>query len=152
MTLKVKFSHFLTARHYSNSPSLVTSFHYNWFLAKNLSRFVSLLWKLHNRYCHNCTLMSVRLWSWVLTNKVFGQKSTVFEWNYCILWIYLNLEPSEPWNREGEEIAIPPSRFRPKYNQTLFLQKTFYLIVSPTPDFSTLRRHCVVFNCSRNFV
>ena len=25
-----------------------------WFLAKNLSNFVSLPWKLHNWYCHNC--------------------------------------------------------------------------------------------------
>ena len=34
----------------------IQSFHlwfdYSWFLAKNLSNFVSLPWKLHNRYCH----------------------------------------------------------------------------------------------------
>ena len=24
-----------------------------WFLGKNLSNFVPLVWKLHNRYCHN---------------------------------------------------------------------------------------------------
>jgi hypothetical protein len=29
------------------------SFDYSWFLAQNLSNFVSLPWKLHNRYCHN---------------------------------------------------------------------------------------------------
>ena len=52
MTLKVKFWHFLTARHYSNSPNLVISFDYSWFLAKYLSNFVYLSWKLHNRYCH----------------------------------------------------------------------------------------------------
>ena len=28
------------------------SFDYSWFLAKKLSNFVSLPWKLHNRYCH----------------------------------------------------------------------------------------------------
>ena len=28
------------------------SFNYNWFLAKTLSNFVSLPWKLHNQFCH----------------------------------------------------------------------------------------------------
>ena len=32
-----KFWHFLTACHYSNSPNLVISFDYSWFLAQNLS-------------------------------------------------------------------------------------------------------------------
>ena len=54
LTLKVKFWYFLTARHYSNFQNLVTSFEYSWFLAKNLSNFVFLLWKLHNRKCHKC--------------------------------------------------------------------------------------------------
>ena len=53
LTLRVRFWHFLTACHYSNSPNLVISFDYSWFLAKNLSNFVSLPWKLLNRYCHN---------------------------------------------------------------------------------------------------
>ena len=53
LTLKVKFWYFLTAPHYSNFQNLVISFKYSWFLAKNLSNFVSLPWKLHNRYCHN---------------------------------------------------------------------------------------------------
>ena len=43
---KVKFWHFLTACLYSNSPNLVISFDYSRFLAKNLSYFVSLPWKL----------------------------------------------------------------------------------------------------------
>ena len=43
---------FLTPRHYSNSQNLVISFEYSWFLAKNLSNFVPLPWKLHNQYCH----------------------------------------------------------------------------------------------------
>ena len=31
-----------------------------WFLVKNLSNFVPLHWKLHNRYCHNsCTTICV---------------------------------------------------------------------------------------------
>ena len=53
LTLKVKFWYFLTAPHYSNFQNLVISFEYSWFLAKNLSNFVSLPWKLHNRKCHN---------------------------------------------------------------------------------------------------
>ena len=43
----------MTARHYSNSQNLVISLEYSWFLAKNLSNFVSLPWKLHNRKCHS---------------------------------------------------------------------------------------------------
>ena len=53
LTLKVKFLYFLTAPHYSNFQNLVISFEYSWFLAKNLSNFVSLPWKLHNRKCHS---------------------------------------------------------------------------------------------------
>ena len=53
LTLKVKFCHYLTPCHYSNSQNLVISFEYSWFLVKNLSNFLSLPWKLHNRYCHN---------------------------------------------------------------------------------------------------
>ena len=60
LTLKVKFWYFLTASHYSNFQNLVISFEYSWFLAKNLSNFVSLPWKLHNRECHS--LQSADLW------------------------------------------------------------------------------------------
>ena len=42
----------MTARHYSNSQNLIISFEYSWYLGKNLSYFVSLPWKLHNRKCH----------------------------------------------------------------------------------------------------
>ena len=52
LTLKVKFLYFLTAPHYSNFQNLVISFEYSWFLAKLLSNFVSLSWKLHDQYCH----------------------------------------------------------------------------------------------------
>ena len=52
LTLKVKFWRFLKVCHYSNSPNLVISFDYTSFLAKKLSNFVSLPWKLHNRYYH----------------------------------------------------------------------------------------------------
>ena len=52
LTLKVKFWYFLTAPHYTNFQNLVISFEYSWFLAKNLSNFVSLPWKLHDRECH----------------------------------------------------------------------------------------------------
>ena len=58
LTLKVKFWYFLTAPHYSNCQNLVISFEYSWFLAKNLSNFVSLPWKLYNRKCHNGNIMS----------------------------------------------------------------------------------------------
>ena len=44
---------FLTAHHYSNSQNSIISLDYSQFLAKNLFNFVSLPWKLHNRYCHS---------------------------------------------------------------------------------------------------
>ena len=52
-TLKVKFWHFLTPPHYTNLQNSMISFDYTWFLAKNLSNFVSFPLKLHNRYCHS---------------------------------------------------------------------------------------------------
>ena len=42
---------------YSNSPNLVIQFDYSWFWAKDLFNFVSLLWKLHNLYCHKYLVM-----------------------------------------------------------------------------------------------
>ena len=62
LTLKVKFWYFLTAPHYSNFQNLVISFEYSWFLAKNLSNFVSLPWKLHNRKCHNVQSAWFKIW------------------------------------------------------------------------------------------
>ena len=38
---------------YSNSQNSIISFDCSWFFAKIFSNFVSLPWKLHNRYCHN---------------------------------------------------------------------------------------------------
>ena len=46
---------FLTLTHYKNSQNLIVSFGCITFLAKNLSNFVSLPWKLHNRYYHTLT-------------------------------------------------------------------------------------------------
>ena len=43
----------MTACHHSNSQNSIISFDYSWFLAKNISNFVSLSWKLHNRYFHS---------------------------------------------------------------------------------------------------
>ena len=43
----------MTARHYSNSQNSMIFFGYVDFYPKNLSNFVSLPWKLHNRYCHS---------------------------------------------------------------------------------------------------
>ena len=39
--------------HYSNSQNSIISFDYSWFLAKNISNFVLLSWKLNNWYCHS---------------------------------------------------------------------------------------------------
>ena len=53
MTLKVKFWHYLTPHHYTNSQNSIISFDYSWFLPKNLSSFVFLSLKLLNQYSHN---------------------------------------------------------------------------------------------------
>ena len=52
-------SNFLNFWHlpYTISQNSRITFDYSWFLAKNLSNFVSLPWKLHNRYCHTWTTM-----------------------------------------------------------------------------------------------
>ena len=55
----------MTARHYSNSQNLIISFEYSWFLAKNLSSFVSLPWKLHNRKCHNVHWTNLKAMIWI---------------------------------------------------------------------------------------
>ena len=52
LNLKVRFWHFLTPPCYTNLQTSMFSIDNSWFLAKNLSNFVSLAWKLHNRYCH----------------------------------------------------------------------------------------------------
>ena len=56
LTLKVKFRHFLTPPHYTNLQNSMISFDYSWFLAKKHSNFVTLPWKIHNRYCHRLKL------------------------------------------------------------------------------------------------
>ena len=53
LILKVRFLNFLTPPHYTNSQNSMISFQNSWLFAKNLSIFVSLPWKLYNRYCHN---------------------------------------------------------------------------------------------------
>ena len=54
-TFKVKFGHFLTLPHHTDLQNLIVSFE---FLDKNLPKFVSLPWKLHNRYYHKSTYLA----------------------------------------------------------------------------------------------
>ena len=82
LTLKVKFWYFLTAPHYSNFQNLVISFEYSWFLIKNLSNFVSLPWKLHNRKCHNN-----QVYNWPL----------ICVWYFC--WLHPFLTKNSPMHR-----------------------------------------------------
>ena len=42
----------LATPHYTNSQNSMFLFDYTWCLAKTLSNFVSLPWKLHNQFCH----------------------------------------------------------------------------------------------------
>ena len=67
-----------------------------WFLVKNLSNFVSLPWKLHNRYCHNYylklpTLLGICLTgvAWCITCWCCGGGGSCEWWwkcNCCCLW------------------------------------------------------------------
>ena len=56
---KSKFGTFWQlATKYSNSPNLVISFDYWWFLPKTfLILYPFLPWKLHNRYCHISSIL-----------------------------------------------------------------------------------------------
>ena len=51
VTLNVEFWNFLTLPHYTNSQNSMILFDNSWFLAKNLSNFLSLPWKRHNNVC-----------------------------------------------------------------------------------------------------
>ena len=66
LTLKVKFWHFFTPPHYTNSQISIISFGYSWLLGKNPSKFVLLVQKLDNL---NLPLNKSRkmqfLWSWL---------------------------------------------------------------------------------------
>ena len=44
-----QISAILTPPHYTNLQNSMIPFDYSWSLAKNISNFVSLPWKLHNR-------------------------------------------------------------------------------------------------------
>ena len=37
-----------------------------WFLGKNLSNFVPLVWKLHNRYCHSTYVVEIKSWHFLV--------------------------------------------------------------------------------------
>ena len=65
----------LTPPHYTNSQNSMISFDYSWFVAKNSSNFVSLPWKLHNRYCHSVQYSRLRL---VLGRRTRGHQLTLF--------------------------------------------------------------------------
>ena len=49
----LKWCPFFDSSPLPHSQISIISFDYSWFLAKNLSNFVSLPWKLHNQYRHN---------------------------------------------------------------------------------------------------
>ena len=58
--IEIDFESQILALDYTNLQNSMISFDSSWFLDKNLSNFVSLPWKLHNRYCHNCQVPSDR--------------------------------------------------------------------------------------------
>ena len=50
---KSNFGTFLHLPILVNLQNWMISFDFSWFLAKSISNFVYLPWKLHNPYCHN---------------------------------------------------------------------------------------------------
>ena len=68
--------------HLDITPILkIILFDYSWFLAKNLSNFVSLPWKLHNRYCHK-----------LLEQHTGSQRLPDFLANICAKSVFCTLE------------------------------------------------------------
>ena len=69
LTLKVKFWHFLTPPHYILQFAKFNDILWIcWFLAKNLSNFLSLSWKLHHRYCHKYIYLDSKL-CWIILKQ-----------------------------------------------------------------------------------
>ena len=68
----------------------IISFDYSWFLAKNISNFVSLPWKLHNRYCptgQNFSVQCILLCPnspWTRLNQISKPKNRSYELNVLI--------------------------------------------------------------------
>ena len=65
------------------------SFDYSWFLAKNISNFVSLPWKLHNRYCHNLELQTITKMAsfWIKYSEL--PRNSYIVWYFdriCAIW------------------------------------------------------------------
>ena len=109
LTFKVKFWHFLTARHYSDSPNLVISFDYSWFLAKNLSNLVSFPWKLYNRHCHS---LHVPFQILHLGFETFGcnlgsTHHAIIKWNFANLTTFSSLNQIHNYVTKTGKIITP---------------------------------------------
>ena len=97
----------MKARHYSNSQNLVISFEHSWFLAKKLSNFVSLSWKLHNRECH---IVEVALKPTVLSSyfDVAGTARIFFLKSLKVSQIELNFFKVKMWMKLQTKKARNP--------------------------------------------
>ena len=85
LTLKVKFWHFLTPPWFITLNDFVWEC---WFLAETISNVVSLLWNLHNRYCHNYKTMEIRTRTW--NCKDCWRENVVFQGKY---WTHQMFSP-----------------------------------------------------------
>ena len=118
----------MTARHYSNSQNLVISFEYGWFLAKNLSNFVSLPWKLHNRKCHNeqhtdsasflkshlnfCSSIISRVYFFSNSREIMDAKKILYNFrNFLIpLWVTIWFEVLQSGTKWSRSFAVVGKR------------------------------------------
>ena len=70
--MKVRsFCILLKIRHYIYQQTTIISIEYADFWPKNLSKFVSLPWKLDNTYCHNLDSAGMFFWvtTWLIQNR-----------------------------------------------------------------------------------
>ena len=88
LTLKVKFWHFLTPPPLTQFTKFNNFLWVCWFLGKNLSNFVPLVWKLYNLYCHN-----------ERRPQNFAKFSPYLLWPSQSIWTLIAQAPDFPTNK-----------------------------------------------------
>ena len=117
---KVKFPHFLTPLLYTNLQNSRISLDYSWFLAKNLSIFVSLSWKLHNQYCHSAYSVFYDLCRTNLFRLLTG------------------------WQKETNYYYLHPRILKAKYDSEMLCFRKILPLVNGILSFYFLIAHCAL--------
>ena len=78
-----------------------------WFLGKNLSNFLPLVWKLHNPYCHNVQRYKFTT-SPELSNKTIKRRTSItLIWFYCVFSSFLLVRSQLPFPWQGTAVWTP---------------------------------------------